>query len=102
MLSKLDIAISLLYILGIVTLGLWAGVKKQKVKEGAASNDYFLAGKTLRWPMIGLALFATNISCLHLVSLAQSGFDTGLLNGNLNGWQLSHSFCWLYFLFLFT
>ncbi|HEX5023621.1 MAG TPA: sodium/solute symporter, partial [Agriterribacter sp.] len=32
--------------------------------------------------MIGLALFATNISCLHLVSLAQSGFDTGLLNGN--------------------
>ena len=32
--------------------------------------------------MIGLALFATNISCVHLVSLAQSGFDTGLLNGN--------------------
>ncbi len=32
--------------------------------------------------MIGLALFATNISCIHLVSLAQSGFDTGLLNGN--------------------
>ncbi|HVK49039.1 MAG TPA: sodium:solute symporter, partial [Pseudobacter sp.] len=31
---------------------------------------------------IGLALFATNISCLHLVSLAQSGFDSGLLNGN--------------------
>lgn len=32
--------------------------------------------------MIGLALFATNISCVHLVSLAQSGFDTGLLNGD--------------------
>jgi SSS family solute:Na+ symporter len=32
--------------------------------------------------MIGLALFATNISCIHLVSLAQSGFDSGLLNGN--------------------
>ena len=32
--------------------------------------------------MISLALFATNISCLHLVSLAQSGFDSGLLNGN--------------------
>ena len=32
--------------------------------------------------MIGLALFATNISCVHLVSLAQSGYDTGLLNGN--------------------
>src|SRR5690606_31208606 len=44
--------------------------------------EYFLAGKSLRWPMIGLALFATNISTVHLVSLAQSGFDTGLLNGN--------------------
>jgi SSS family solute:Na+ symporter len=36
----------------------------------------------LKWPAIGLALFATNISTVHLVSLAQSGFDTGLLNGN--------------------
>ena len=82
MITKLDTTISLLYILGIVTIGLWAGVGKKKVAKGGESNDYFLAGKTLRWPMIGLALFATNISCLHLVSLAQSGFDSGLLNGN--------------------
>lgn len=46
------------------------------------STEYFLAGKSLRWPTIGLALFATNISCIHLVSLAQSGFDSGLLAGN--------------------
>src|SRR4051812_2161941 len=82
MISKLDITISLVYILGIVTIGLWAGTRRKKVQAGTESNDYFLAGKTLRWPVIGLALFATNISCLHLVSLAQSGFDTGLLNGN--------------------
>jgi solute:Na+ symporter, SSS family len=81
MISSLDITISLLYILGIVAIGLWAGLNKKK-NTGNESNDYFLAGRTLKWPMIGLALFATNISCLHLVSLAQSGFDTGLLNGN--------------------
>src|SRR5215471_2202727 len=81
MIGNIDIVISALYILGIVAIGLWAGVKKRKGTVGA-SNDYFLAGKTLKWPMIGLALFATNISCLHLVSLAQSGFDSGLLNGN--------------------
>src|SRR5215471_1254796 len=81
MIGNIDIIISALYILGIVTIGLWAGIKK-KARSVGASNDYFLAGKTLKWPMIGLALFATNISCLHLVSLAQSGFDTGLLNGN--------------------
>ncbi len=88
MIKGLDISISVLYILGIVTIGLWAGLKKKTVAKGDASSDYFLAGKSLRWPMIGLALFATNISCIHLVSLAQSGFDTGLLNGNFE-WMAS-------------
>ncbi|AEW00058.1 sodium:solute symporter [Niastella koreensis] len=82
MIKNIDIVISVLYILFIVTVGLWAGLKKSKVGAKTESGDYFLAGKTLKWPMIGLALFATNISCLHLVSLAQSGFDSGLLNGN--------------------
>lgn len=82
MVKGIDIAISVLYLAGIVTIGLWSGLRKKKVTTDDESKDYFLAGKTLKWPMIGLALFATNISCLHLVSLAQSGFDTGLLNGN--------------------
>jgi len=77
-----DIIISILYILGIVTLGLWAGIRQQKANKATAASGYFLAGKSLKWPSIGLALFATNISTVHLVSLAQSGFDTGLLNGD--------------------
>lgn len=81
MISTADIIITIGYVLFIVTIGLWAGTRKRTVHNGS-SGEYFLAGKTLRWPMIGLALFATNISCLHLVSLAQSGFDSGLLNGN--------------------
>src|SRR5215831_14333836 len=81
MVGTLDITVTIVYILFIVTIGLWTGTRKKK-KAVTSSGEYFLAGKTLRWPMIGLALFATNISCLHLVSLAQSGFDTGLLNGN--------------------
>ena len=81
MISNTDIIISVFYITAIVTIGLWSGLRKTKT-TGAESKEYFLAGKSLKWPMIGLALFATNISCLHLVSLAQSGFDTGLLNGN--------------------
>jgi SSS family solute:Na+ symporter len=81
MISTIDIAITIGYIIFIVTIGLWAGTRKKKAEQ-TSSNDYFLAGKMLKWPMIGLALFATNISCLHLVSLAQSGFDSGLLNGN--------------------
>src|ERR1700748_3306699 len=79
-----DLIISILYILLIFIIGLWVGLRhKYKTRNNNnAAGEYFLAGKTLRWPAIGLALFATNISTVHLVSLAQSGFDTGLLNGD--------------------
>jgi len=78
-----DLIICILYVITIVATGLWTGIRhRRKHADGNSAGEYFLAGKTLKWPMIGLALFATNISCVHLVSLAQSGFDTGLLNGN--------------------
>src|SRR5882757_9267842 len=77
-----DIVISVLYILGILAIGLWVGIRHRRRSKANAAGEYFLAGKSLKWPAIGLALFATNISTVHLVSLAQSGFDTGLLNGN--------------------
>lgn len=80
--NPVDIAIIITYVVGIVLLGCFAGrLGKNKHGRGKA-EDYFLAGGTLKWPVIGLALFATNISTVHLVSLAQAGFDTGLLNGN--------------------
>ncbi|MEC8336927.1 MAG: sodium:solute symporter [Planctomycetota bacterium] len=78
-LSVADIVVIVIYTVGIVILGCWAGLRK---RGGGEAKEYFLAGGTLRWPVIGLALFATNISCVHLVSLAQSGYDSGLLNGN--------------------
>ena len=73
-----DWAVIVIYVLGIVGLGCWAGLKR-KSDEGAG---YFLADKSLSWPIIGLALFSTNISTIHLVSLAQAGYDSGLAMGN--------------------
>ncbi|QIH33965.1 hypothetical protein [Sphingobacterium sp. DR205] len=81
MLGNIDLGIAIAYIALILIVGIVAGIGGNKRSTGTAEG-YFLAGKTLRWPAIGLALFATNISTVHLVSLAQSGFDTGLLNGN--------------------
>ncbi|MGM9475015.1 sodium:solute symporter [Pedobacter sp. GSP4] len=98
MISTIDIVITIAYILFIVTIGLWTGTRKKKDEE-TTSGEYFLAGKSLKWPMIGLALFATNISCLHLVSLAQSGFDSGLLNGNFE-WMAAFTLILLALLFI--
>jgi len=82
MIHLTDLLISIIYIAAILFIGLWAGITHRRKSKAGAASQYFLAGKSLRWPAIGLALFATNISTVHLVSLAQSGFDTGLLNGN--------------------
>jgi SSS family solute:Na+ symporter len=47
MLKGLENSISALIILGIVAIGLWAGLKKKTVTKGDAFSDYFLAGKSL-------------------------------------------------------
>jgi SSS family solute:Na+ symporter len=78
-LSRIDILIITGYLLGIVTLGFWAGSRRRKGGEG---SHYFLAGNTLTWPVIGLAMFAANISTVHLVSLAESAYKYGLIYGN--------------------
>ncbi len=82
MIKSFDIVVSILYILAILAIGLWVGIRHRRKNGNGTAGEYFLAGKTLRWPAIGLALFATNISTVHLVSLAQSGYDSGLLNGD--------------------
>jgi solute:Na+ symporter, SSS family len=79
LIKPLDVAVLIIYLVGIVGVGIWAGVRQRKGSEGA---NYFLAGGTLTWPLIGLALFSTNISTVHLVSQAQEGYMNGLLYGN--------------------
>lgn len=76
--TPLDLAVIGVYLVGIVALGCWAGTRRT-ASHGAG---YFLASKSLTWPVIGLALFATNISTIHLVSFAQNGFTSGLTYGN--------------------
>ena len=75
--SYIDLAIIAIYLIGIVTVGIWVGngFKKQ------TSGEYFLAGRSLGWGVVGSALFASNISTIHIVGFAQSGFTSGLSDG---------------------
>lgn len=95
--SSLDIFVLIAYIVVVVALGFWAGWKQKK--SNSEAKDYFLAGKSLKWPMIGFALFATNISCIHLVGLAQDGFNSGLVMGNFE-WMNAFSLVILALFFL--
>lgn len=80
--TTLDLVVTITYMVAIVSAGCWVGIRHRRKQSEGGAKDYFLAGGTLKWPMIGMALFATNISCVHLVALAQAGYEQGLLMGN--------------------
>lgn len=72
-----DTFVIVAYLAGIMLIGLLA------VRRVTLTGDvYFLAGRSLRWPVVGSALFASNISTIHLVGLAEGGYKNGLVIGN--------------------
>lgn len=74
----IDIIVIIAYLVGIVLLGVFAIKKKM---SDQTSDDYFLASHSLKWGVIGAALFAANISTIHLIGFAESGFKHGLVDG---------------------
>ena len=78
-----DLIIIVAYLIGIMFIGIWVGYRKR-----TSSTQFFLAGRSLKWPMIGAALFTANISTIHLVGLSASGFSEGIVVGNFE-WMAS-------------
>lgn len=72
-----DMLIILAYLLIIIVIGVLSAKRKKISSEG-----FFLAGRSLNWAMIGAALFAANISTIHMVGLAANGFKDGIVWGN--------------------
>ncbi|HMQ47690.1 MAG TPA: sodium:solute symporter [Saprospiraceae bacterium] len=68
-LSTLDLGIMVLYALFIIAYGLYHAKRKN-------SEEYFLAGRNMIWPIVGISLFAANISSSTLVGLAGDAFKT--------------------------
>ena len=74
-LTPADYLIILMYFVITISLGL------HFARRWKGSEDFFLAGRSLTWPIIGLSLFATNISAEHFVGLAAGGNREGLVQG---------------------
>jgi solute:Na+ symporter, SSS family len=75
--SVLDLAIIVAYIVAILCIGILS-TRRQTV----TGQVFFLAGRSLPWGIVGAALFASNISTIHLVGLTASGYNEGLVWGN--------------------
>lgn len=70
-LSPFDLGIIVIYLFGIIIYGIKKG--KQNTSE-----EYFLGGRTMTWPIVGIALFSANISSSTLVGLASDAFQTNI------------------------
>ncbi len=72
LLTLLDWLVVGVYAAGLVLLG----VLMSRRRVGPV--DYFLASRATRWPAIGLALFASNMSSTALVGLAGGAYAIGI------------------------
>ncbi len=75
-LSSLDLAVVIVYAIGIFGLAQW--VSREKAGHSKDSSDYFLASKSLPWWAIGASLIAANISAEQIVGMSGSGYAIGL------------------------
>jgi SSS family solute:Na+ symporter len=67
-LSWLDIGVFLVFVFFVVGTSLYKSRKKKETSE-----DYFLAGRTLFWYLIGFSLIASNISTEQFVGMSGQG-----------------------------
>ena len=70
--SNVDLGIVLGYFAVVLVIGIWVA---SKTKTG---EDLFLGGRSLTWGVIGLSLFASNISSSTIIGLSGAAYSTGI------------------------
>jgi SSS family solute:Na+ symporter len=79
-----DLAVFIGFFVIVVGLSVWKSRKAKGHEED--SSDFFLAGRGLTWPLIGISIVAANISTEQMVGMAgQAAGSTGLA---VSCWQL--------------
>lgn len=86
-----------LYFVVLCGIGFWTGRK-----EKTGSEDYFLAGRTLPWYVVGTSFIASNISTEHFIGMIGAAYIFGIGIamyewGNINAFSV---LIWLFIPFL--
>ena len=82
--AALDLVIFIGFFVVVIGLSVW---KSRRAKDHVEnSSDFFLAGRGLTWPLIGISIVAANISTEQMVGMAgQAAGGVGLA---VSAWQL--------------
>ena len=74
MISTIDLTIVVAYLVAVAAVGFF-------VARGTTTDEeLFLGGRSLGWGVIGLSLFASNISSTTLVGLAGAAYTSGIVH----------------------
>ncbi len=72
-LDTLDYLAISTYFLALGAIGIWTGRK-----EKSEAKDYFLAGRSLPWYVVGSSFIASNISTEHFIGMVGAAFVYGI------------------------
>src|SRR5271163_3361363 len=79
-LTPLDWLICLVALVSSIGYGLFLSLRRHASESSAG---FFLAGRSLTWPIVGASLYATNIGAEHLVGLSGDAYRYGLCAGTV-------------------
>ncbi len=83
----------------LVSLALVVGAVLRAARKKQSDSEYFLAGRDLMWPFVGMSLFASNISAEHVLGMAGDGYRIGLVAG---GFEWTGAWCLIILATLFA
>lgn len=93
-LNFLDYTLFLVYFVVLSFIGFWAGRKKQHKTE-----EYFLAGRSLPWYVVGTSFVASNISSEHFIGMIAISFIYGI-SGGIAEWGSVFTYAFIIWLFI--
>jgi len=93
-LNVIDYAAFGAYFVVLCFIGFWVGRK-----EKTSSTDYFLAGRTLPWYVVGGSFIASNISTEHFIGMIGAAFVYGICV-SMSEWGNIFSFSLLIWFFI--
>src|SRR6266481_9676025 len=82
-LTLADWSVIILYLLGIIALGIWFG------KDQRNTRDYFLGSKNIPWWGIGLSIVAAETSALTIIGVPSMAYGQVTSTGEVIGGDIA-------------
>src|SRR5207245_2549518 len=70
--APLDWTVLVSYLIAIVSFGVWSGRGNRRI------DDFFLAGRQMRWWAVGLSVMATQISAVTFIGTTGQAYVDGM------------------------